>query len=170
MVKYKTAPEKHVFSSKERYDNATSNYQACSRINHIKMKKWNNRSELSRTWKKEDLSEDLLLQRAYSLTQTPIMETGRIFAFFFAYSWYRPQYKWKEVPFATLQTSRELESKRFLQLFVGLLLGRHRSAIGHSLVTVPEIFAKVNSVQFSLVSKVTNGVFFPLDFSSFYQL
>ena len=41
--------QKHVFSSKERYDNATSNYQACSRINHIKLRKWNNKSELSRT-------------------------------------------------------------------------------------------------------------------------
>ena len=62
--------------------------------------------------------------------------------------------------------SRELEPKRFPQLFLGLLLGTHWSAIGHSLVTVPEVFAKVNSVQFFLVSKVTNGVFFPLDFSS----
>ena len=47
------------------------------------MKKWNNKSELSRTWQKEDLNENLLLQRGYPLTQTPIMESDRILAFFF---------------------------------------------------------------------------------------
>ena len=54
--------------------------------------------------------------------------------------------------FATLETRRELQPKCVLQLFLGLSLGTRRSAIGHffplSLVTVPEVFAKVNPTQF----------------------
>ena len=46
----------------------------------------------------------------------------------------------------------KLETKRIPQLFLGLLLGMRRSAIGSifswSLVTIPEVFAKVNSAQF----------------------
>ena len=44
-------------------------------------------------------------------------------------------------PFTTLETTRELEPKCVPQLFLGLLLGTHQSAIGQfffqSLVTVP---------------------------------
>ena len=40
--------------------------------------------------------------------------------------------------FATLETKRELQTKCVPQLFLGSLL---------SLVTVPEVFAKVNSIQ-----------------------
>ena len=54
--------------------------------------------------------------------------------------------------FATLETKRELEPKCVPQLFPGSLLGMRRSAIGQffflSLVTIPEVFAKVNSAQF----------------------
>ena len=49
--------------------------------------------------------------------------------------------------FATLETRRELEPKCVPQLFLGSLLETRQSAIGHfppSLVTVPEVFAKVN--------------------------
>ena len=46
----------------------------------------------------------------------------------------------------------ELEPKCVLQLFPGSLLGMRRSAIGQlfflSLLTIPEVFAKVNSAQF----------------------
>ena len=44
----------------------------------------------------------------------------------------------------------ELEPKCLPQLFVGLLLGTHQSAIGHfslSPVTFPDVFAKVRSIQ-----------------------
>jgi len=44
---------------------------------------------------------------------------------------------------------RELEPRYVPQLFLGLLLWTHRSAIGRFLfpVTVPEVFAKVNSAR-----------------------
>ena len=67
------------------------------------------------------------------------------------------------VQFATLETSnKELKPKNVPQLFPakGSLLGICRSAIGHifslPLVTVPKVFAKVNSAQFPLVFTVTN--------------
>ena len=48
----------------------------------------------------------------------------------------------------------------FPQLFLGLLLRKRRSAIGQlispPLVTVPEVFAKVTSVQFPLFPGVEN--------------
>ena len=53
-----------------------------------------------------------------------------------------------------------LEKKFDPRLFLGLLLGSHRSTIGQSfslsLVTIPELFAKVNSTEFpcSFVSPV----------------
>ena len=54
--------------------------------------------------------------------------------------------------FATLEMRGELEPKYIPQLLLGSLLGEHRSAIGQffplSLVTVPEVFAEVYSVQF----------------------
>ena len=52
-----------------------------------------------------------------------------------------------------------MEPKCVSQLFLGSLLGKCRSTIGHffpSLVTVPEVFAKVYSAQFSSLSKVAN--------------
>ena len=53
-----------------------------------------------------------------------------------------------------------MEPKCVPQVFLGRLLGTRRSAIGQffslSLVTVPDVFAKVNSAQFPLVSKVAN--------------
>ena len=52
--------------------------------------------------------------------------------------------------FATLETRSELEPKCFPQWFVGSLLGTDRSVIDQffplSLVTVPEVFAKINSL------------------------
>ena len=55
--------------------------------------------------------------------------------------------------FATVETRRELEPNCVPQLFLGWLLGTRRSAIGHffslSLVTLPEVFAKVTSAQSS---------------------
>ena len=55
--------------------------------------------------------------------------------------------------FATVETRRELEPNCVPQLFLGWLLGTRRSAIGHffslSLVTLPEVFAKVISAQSS---------------------
>ena len=49
--------------------------------------------------------------------------------------------------------NEEMKPKCFPQLFLGLLLGTRRSAIGQffslSFVTVPEVFAKVNSAQSS---------------------
>ena len=54
--------------------------------------------------------------------------------------------------FAILETRGELEPKCVPQLFLGSLLRTRWSAIGQifstSLVTVPEVFAKVNSSQF----------------------
>ena len=45
-------------------------------------------------------------------------------------------------------------------LFLGLLLKERRSAVGQlislSLVKVPAVFAKVNSIQFPLVPRVAN--------------
>ena len=53
-----------------------------------------------------------------------------------------------------------MEPIRFPQLFLGLLLKERRSAIGQlislSLVKVPAVFAKVNSIQFPLVLRVAN--------------
>ena len=53
-----------------------------------------------------------------------------------------------------------MEPKCIPQLFLGWLLGTRWSAIGQffslSLVTVPEVFAKENSAQFPLVSKLAN--------------
>lgn len=46
-------------------------------------------------------------------------------------------------PFATIKKRRELEPKCAPHLFLGLLLGRRRSAL-----TVPEASAKVNLAQF----------------------
>ena len=57
-------------------------------------------------------------------------------------------------PFAIrhFRSEKEMEPKCVPQLFRGSLLGTRRSAIGQffsvSLVTVPEVFAKVNSPQF----------------------
>ena len=59
------------------------------------------------------------------------------------------------LPFVALETRRELELKCVPQLFLGSLLGMGYSAISCywpifslSLETIPEVFAKVNSVQF----------------------
>jgi len=53
--------------------------------------------------------------------------------------------------FATLETRKELEPKYVPQLLLGSLLGARRSAIGQLffpyVVTVPEVFAKVNLVR-----------------------
>ena len=57
----------------------------------------------------------------------------------------------KRWSFATSETRRLLEPKCVPQLILGSLLGTFSTAIGQffpSLVTVPEVFAKVNSVQF----------------------
>ena len=55
--------------------------------------------------------------------------------------------------FVTLETKRELEPKCLPQLFLGSLLETRRSAIGQflclSLLTVPEVFAKIYSTQFT---------------------
>ena len=55
--------------------------------------------------------------------------------------------------FATVETRRELEPNCVAQLFLGWLLGTRWSAIGQffslSLVTFPEVFAKVTSAQSS---------------------
>ena len=52
-----------------------------------------------------------------------------------------------------------MEPIRF-PLFLGLLLKERRSAVGQlislSLVKVPAVFAKVNSIQFPLVPRVAN--------------
>ena len=54
--------------------------------------------------------------------------------------------------FTNLETRGTLEPKCVRQLFLGLLLGTHQSAIGQCFCplpkTVPEVFAKVNSAQF----------------------
>ena len=59
----------------------------------------------------------------------------------------------RQVSIHLLQTSRELEPKCVPQLFLESLLTTRRSVIGHFfplfLETVPEVFAKVNSGQFS---------------------
>ena len=56
----------------------------------------------------------------------------------------------KTKAFATLE--RALEPKCVPQLFLGSLLWTRRSSVSHffylSLVTIPEVFAKVNSTQF----------------------
>ena len=53
--------------------------------------------------------------------------------------------------FATLKLRREMEPKFFPQGLLGSFPGTRRSGIGQffsmSLVTVPEVFAKVNTVQ-----------------------
>ena len=60
--------------------------------------------------------------------------------------------------FAPSETGGELETKFTRQLFLGLLLGTRWSAIGQffslTLVTVPEVFAKVNSAQFPSLLKL----------------
>ena len=52
-----------------------------------------------------------------------------------------------ERKFVTLETRRELESKCVRQLFLGSLLGSHWPIFPVSVVTVPEVFAKVNLPQ-----------------------
>ena len=62
--------------------------------------------------------------------------------------------------FATLETSSELDPICIPQLFLGLLLGTSRSAIGQLFFPVPknipEVFAKVISDQLPSLSKVVN--------------
>ena len=63
-------------------------------------------------------------------------------------------------PLKERKTKRELVPKCVPQLFVGSFLVTYQSAIGQffslSVVTVPKVFAKVNSVQ-SPVSEVENS-------------
>ena len=62
-------------------------------------------------------------------------------------------------PFAILETKRELEPRCVPQLFLGLLLGMRQSAFSLSLVTVPEVYAKLKLGFSALVfSKVVNSV------------
>ena len=67
---------------------------------------------------------------------------------------------WRSLAIRHIITRKELEPNWVPQLFLGSFLGRSQSAIGQffplSLVTVPEVFAKVNSVQFLLASWVAN--------------
>ena len=59
--------------------------------------------------------------------------------------------KYFQTAFRDFRNEMRLEAKCFPQLFVGSLFGTRRSAIGQvlslSLVTVPGVFAKVNSAQ-----------------------
>ena len=69
-----------------------------------------------------------------------------------------------------LETGWELEPKYVPQLFLGLLLVTCQSAIGQfffclSPVTVPEVFAEVNSVQSP--SRFHTGEWKPRDMSTF---
>ena len=54
--------------------------------------------------------------------------------------------------FRHFRNEKELEPKRVLQLFLGSLIGTCWAAIGQffslALVTVPEVLAKVDSIQF----------------------
>ena len=69
-------------------------------------------------------------------------------------------YRLPNSPLNETKTKRELEMRCVPQLFLALFLGTHWSAIGQffslSLVTVPKVFAKVNSSQ-SPVSEVENS-------------
>ena len=56
--------------------------------------------------------------------------------------------------YATLQTRRRLDSKMRPAILSGITTG------DATLVTVPEVIAKVNSAQFPLVFKVANGDLF----------
>ena len=62
----------------------------------------------------------------------------------------------RKCSYSTLETRRELRPKCIQQLFVESLLETRQSAIGQffplSLVTVPEVFEKVNFVQFVSLS------------------
>ena len=62
----------------------------------------------------------------------------------------------RKFSYSSLEMRRNLEPKCIPQLFLGSLVETRRSAIGQffslSLVTVPEVFAKVNSVQFVSLS------------------
>ena len=77
-------------------------------------------------------------------------------------------YLWNDswILICNIRSEKELEPKYLPQLFLGSLLVTRRSAIGQifflSLVTVPEVFAWVNSAQFLLVSKVANVSLFYL--------
>ena len=69
--------------------------------------------------------------------------------------------KIKHLQFATLEMRRQLEPKCVSQLFLVPLLGTRRSAIGQFFPVPsnsPEVFAKVNSARFLLVSKVAHFV------------
>ena len=78
-------------------------------------------------------------------------------------------YLWNDswILICNIRSEKELEPKCLPQLFLGSLLVTRRSAIGQffflSLVTVPEVFAWVNSARFLLVSKVANvSLFLPV--------
>ena len=68
--------------------------------------------------------------------------------------------KYFQTAFRDFRKEMGLEPKCFPQLFVGSLFGTRRSAIGQvlslSLVTVPEVFAKVNSALVPSCFKVAN--------------
>lgn len=68
--------------------------------------------------------------------------------------------KYFQTAFRDFRNEMRLEAKCFPRLFVGSLFGTRRSAIGQvlslSLVTVPVVFAKVNSAQVPSRFKVAN--------------